>query len=131
MLLGLDPVFLSGTNKGEVRYSLGQNNAPVLTSSTTWIEWSPVIGSMREENLESCFAAFRSTRTLMDAAESDRWILKIDDFNSNEHFRCDAGRRGRCPFWALDVLASERNDGHSITFGLFVSHHRKHQNQMY
>jgi hypothetical protein len=63
MLLGLQ-CCLSGTDKGEVRYSLSQNDAPVCTFLTTWTEWSPVIGLRPGENLEGFFAAFRSTRTL-------------------------------------------------------------------
>jgi hypothetical protein len=53
MLLGLQCCLL-GTHKGEVRYSLSQNNAPVSTSSTSWINLSSVIGPMPGENLE-CF----------------------------------------------------------------------------
>jgi hypothetical protein len=66
MLLGLQ-CCLFGTDKGEVRYSHGQSNAPVPTFLSTWVKWSLVIGPIPGENLEWFLQLFGRREPLVHA----------------------------------------------------------------
>jgi hypothetical protein len=76
MLLGLQ-CCLFGTDKGEVRYSLSQNNAPVSTSLATWIKLSPVIGPMPGENLEWVLQLFGRREPQVRSMETAGSLLLI------------------------------------------------------
>jgi hypothetical protein len=100
MLLGLH----FGTDKGEVQYSLSQNNAPVSTSLTTWIKSTPVIGSVPGENLGMDFCSFSGDANPKRPRGSEEQHFVSEHVGNTRTARQLASQMIKC-FWSFHVSA--------------------------